>query len=1118
MGNIIGEGFDPFVVGQIKKRQEIYGLANRTTDSIKYTNANSAWIKISSAVNIDASISTKLGTQFSDNDLARANVLFGGIGTIDGKDIKGGFTNALNFTTQGYRPNPGIIAFETKNKNRGSLREGTVSIKCFDTEQFNVLDTLYLRLGYGVLIEWGHTLYYGNDGGLIEKTDTDNITNRFLNGTFNDNPDLLRETILNKREATSGNYDAFYARIVNFDWTYESDGTYNINLKLISWGDVIESLKVNTLKNGVTTPQSDEEKKEQDKKIQNADAAVDLDLIKYSKDKSKIHYDLYQSAIQNKTLGTSKDGIKSSNDSLNYWESKDDFVSYKEYTGIDDIRYFVRLGGFIHYLNERCLLYGKNGKNLLKIDNSSENYIFTTPNVLSSNPRDCIVKVNISTSSKDVSIFKGLPKTFTETISDVFVGNLMNVYISARHIVKVLNENEDEKGNVDLFTLLKKISELINSSLGGLNNIEPVIDETENRIYFVDETSIPNRDKILKGLDKSTELAKFALYGFKPENSSFIYNFGIKTEITNELATILSIGAQSNGVAVGEDATAFSVWNKGLTDRVIPEKVDYEKSNQKPETPIDYSQIELNYSNFLYEIEAVNTEDAKFDDDIDSFSSQLKEYLNYQQSSKSMIDKTASGTIGFIPLSLNLSMVGLSGMKIYQKYSIDSYFLPTTYPETIEFLVKGITQKIEGNKWTTTIDGFSIPANTTEANTKKIQYNQPATNVTQASGSGNGGGTPVQPTGFTSNANVATILGVTRGQCGIPTENPKVPIISIPTNKDGKISTVRQDAMTKAHTEMFSKGENTGDPHLCGRWTYNMAINYTNLLRGKPAILNKTNILSAGGNANSIGYWNNLVNLGYTQNKVAINVTKNTLINLLQSSNYQPGDVVVYWDNINTSKSFGKYGHTQIYLDNGSWATDKKYNYGSKTSPKSFIYNSASSGLNTCWNLYVFKAPLGNSSSTPESDNSRQLYEDYVKILIKVLQRKDLVYLKDTTGNGIPLIGSLVGTPGILRRGKDDEKAIVGRLKALFGYTSQTINGKPVVWNNNVPHTSLSPDHQKTFKYYFNKVIQAIQAESPQVDFLIPSKTDPTKTDSKNYYLVRTDLTETNWVGPQTKR
>jgi len=47
MGNIIGEGFDPFVVGQIKKRQEIYGLANRTTDSIKYTNANSAWIKIS---------------------------------------------------------------------------------------------------------------------------------------------------------------------------------------------------------------------------------------------------------------------------------------------------------------------------------------------------------------------------------------------------------------------------------------------------------------------------------------------------------------------------------------------------------------------------------------------------------------------------------------------------------------------------------------------------------------------------------------------------------------------------------------------------------------------------------------------------------------------------------------------------------------------------------------------------------------------------------------------------------------------------------------------------------------------------------------------------------------
>jgi hypothetical protein len=1109
MGNIIGEGFDPYVIGQIKQRQKIYGSSNRSDENIRYTNANSAWIKLSSAVNIDATISTKLNTSFSDEDLARANVLFGGIGTTDGKDIKGGFGNSTTNTTQGYRPNPGITSFETKNKNRGSLREGTISLKCYSTEQFNIIDTLYLRLGYGVLIEWGHTLYYDNNGKFIEHNNTNTLTSKFLTGTFNDNSDLLRKEIKKKQNETNGNYDAFYARIVNFDWTFESDGTYNINLKLISWGDIIESLKINTLQPGKKS-QTTEQKTATQKRIDSADNQIDAELINYSRNKSKIHGDLSREIASNKALYTLVDGIyisKPSNAPENLWESVDDFISYNDTTGISDLKYFVRLGGLIKYLNERCLLYDKEGKNLIKIDNTDTNYIFTTPNVLSSYPRKCIVKVNISTTGLYAPIFRGLPKQFTETINGVFVGNLMNVYINVKHIVEILNSNEDEKGNIDLFTFLKKIGESISSSLGGLNSIEPVIDETENRIYLVDETQIPGIEKILTKQGKPTELAKFAIFGFKPGDSTFVYDFGIKTEITNDMATMLSIGAQSNGVAVGEDATAFSKWNKGLTDRVIPEKVDYEKTNKTPETPIDYSEVEENYSNFLTQILNINEGKGKIDDGLDDFSSQLNAYLQYKQASKSMIDNTSSGTIGFIPISLNLSMVGLSGMKIFQKYSIDNYFLPLNYPETINFILKGITQKIEGNKWTTSIDGFCEPTNLTEANTDQITYTKPQINNTQNT-NGNSGAA-VQPSGFVSDTSVISITGVTRGQCGTATENPIIPKENFPESK----AKFREEAITKAHSTMFiPHGQNEGEPHLCARWTYNMAINYTNLLKGQPAILNKTNILPAGGAANQLGYWKNLINVGYTQHKVGINLPKDKLLTLLGSSNFQDGDIVVYWDNKNPSMSFSKFGHTQIYLGNKAWSTDKIYNYGTKTSPLNFVYRKPTANLDTCWNLYVFKAPLGNPVANPEFEASRLLYEDYVKILIKVLQRKDGEYLTDTAGNGIPLIGSLVNQPNRFGINVDDAERVVGRLNALFGYTSQTIDGKPVLWNNLVPHTSLKPEHQVLFKYYFKEVMkQIVETFSNDVDFRLPSKTQPTKYDIEYYYLIKTDLELTKW-------
>ena len=56
-------------------------------------------------------------------------------------------------------------------------------------------------------------------------------------------------------------------------------------------------------------------------------------------------------------------------------------------------------------------------------------------------------------------------------------------------------------------------------------------------------------------------------------------------------------------------------------------------------------------------------------------------------------------------------MDGISGIKIYQKYSVDTDFLPSNYPTSLEFLVSGIENSINGNKWTTKIESIAIPKN-----------------------------------------------------------------------------------------------------------------------------------------------------------------------------------------------------------------------------------------------------------------------------------------------------------------------------------------------------------------------------------------------------------------------
>ena len=235
--NILGEGFPLEILSQIVTRQKLQGLKTRTIEnSIKLQN-NNAWCKLISSTN-DLNDSNKIAKQY---------ILFNGVGktgltqgvattnTIDSNTAYG-----IGGTEFGILPMPGIISAIVTHENRGSLRRAEVKIKAYNKEQFSIIDTLYMRLGYTILLEWGHSMYYIGD---TLHTTTTTLDEEFLKGKISYLTFLSK--IDKKRKKTQGNYDALLGRISNFDWVFNQDGTYDITVKISSFGNVIESLQIN---------------------------------------------------------------------------------------------------------------------------------------------------------------------------------------------------------------------------------------------------------------------------------------------------------------------------------------------------------------------------------------------------------------------------------------------------------------------------------------------------------------------------------------------------------------------------------------------------------------------------------------------------------------------------------------------------------------------------------------------------------------------------------------------------------------------------------------------------------------------------------------------------------
>lgn len=878
MGNLLGEPFKPYVLNEIKLRQKIFGsgLNNslRTTEQINYLNNRNAWIKLASSVSVIDSIRLKnIGlseesSNYENSELAKNAVLFNGMSKVNPTTYKKDNTvdqiGSYNFrsgistsnslfsntsaygvggTNQGLSPMPGIQSLSIDCINRGSIRKATVQLTAYNKFQFELIELLYLRLGYTMILEWGWDKFINPKTKKLESLSNTLIEDFWFNPT-----DISQSAVLNKLEETrlryNGNYDGFFGKVRNFSWSFNPDGSYSITLDLITVGDVIESLKANGNTN--TTKIDTTELPEEYKKLKTTPLVETsnnsylnqwlfslIPEIEWSKQYQSDYgylmdgYDSTNGTTTTKTISTNGEVINTST------------TKNKKYTPLTtppppQYKYFITFKRLLEEIQNKIIpVIAKNSDNsslgepLLYIDTDpNTNVMKVVYNQISIDPRICLIRPytylygvtdkGYSTNFKKLKEFI-YPVPGSETD---YYGKIFNIYLNLDFIVKCLNSNLDKEGNLSIFKFLESICDGVNTSFGNISNLTPIIKE-DKTITIIDENPIP-------GLNAETPNT-LEVYGYNLSNntSNFVKNISLNTKITPKLSTQISIGATADGTNVRDiEGTAFQKWNKGLQDRFSIQisdrdnSLDYlqqleeytqqqkllrdkltnvwreQRNNLKDEiTDVvvgvsqylpniygytlqkyksgDLTPKTFNYGGYFYQsknlpeflelaipreranklavppsskVEPKNwyeyLEQAYVANFADSFypscnptyisqgKDLFKQYINNVYTNDFKTNGSSSGNIGFIPIELDLTLDGISGVRIYQQLKINQNFLPSNYNTALNFLIKTVNHKIENNSWETTLGTLST-SNIENQSKLELPQNQPLTPTTE---------------------------------------------------------------------------------------------------------------------------------------------------------------------------------------------------------------------------------------------------------------------------------------------------------------------------------------------------------------------------------------------------
>ena len=776
--SLTGSPFASWVKEQVNVRQKSLGkYSNIPSADLQSYTSKTPFLRLASSVNLtnegpekdgkktvlDNSVLKKLASSLgipesdiSGPELAKSFILQAG--AVSAKDntfggLQSGLNNGSNLFNgaygwggseeRGYVPMPGITDASVTYYSNGSLAKAAINVRLWSKKQFSMFDVLYLRPGYTLLLEFGHSVYLDNSSNLQSVNDFFSTPlSKFINSEGDLTQYELYREIRKERKKYDGNYDAVYGKISKFGWDFNTDGSYNCNIELIGMGDVVESLKANITNPDLPLPVLTEavqqtlisstellEGKEAPPLITNANKTIiNQELFNIYLSSTSSGFSPYKVPG---FKGVSEDGKTTPKDLEipNAVLSIKDAVTTDNGDGAIANQVYIKYGAFLAYIQNNILLYNskQNGSPLISFDmnfedlDKDENVILKIPGQLSANPLVCLIPYSNSVVPEEgLTIPDSEIQTLISPIAwpyNQYLGKVSQILVNTNFIASCLN-NVNDKGDINLLDFLKKINNGLIQALGGINGFEIKLDdEIPNLLKFYE--NIPQREPKWDAVKE--EYARFNIYGVKPGvDGSFIRSVNLKSELSNELGAMISIGAQTNSNQVSSNATSFSNYSAGLIDRITEDKLsststEITKKEVEANTPLS---IKNNWDNNINPSENSLFQNVYGDlqwtsENITALTSHVKTHcsLILGELTKKQPGGSQLQAPMFLPFNLSLEMDGLSGMKLYQKFLMTDDILPPSYEKDgVDLQISAINHNITPVAWTTNLETISVPA------------------------------------------------------------------------------------------------------------------------------------------------------------------------------------------------------------------------------------------------------------------------------------------------------------------------------------------------------------------------------------------------------------------------
>lgn len=978
MSKFTGTPFDPEVKKQVEVRQKSLGkYTNIPSKDLQFYSTKAPFLRLASSVDLEF-YNPLIGVPKQLKDLgypidtwdgdflAKNLILQGGVanttdeaftsnipGTglgVEGKGLFAGlndgssdFNGAYGWggtAERGFVPMPGITNADVQYYDNGSLAKCNINIKCYSKRQFQLIDILYLRPGYTLLLEFGHSVYLDNEENLQQMDPflTEPMS-KLLSPDRNVNQYEINKAIRDTRKKYNYNYDAFYGQISNFNWTFNSDGSYDVVVNMMSLGSVIGALKANitdpTLVKIKTDPRgwfkklytSDPNPTEQPPLVANANKTII----------NRELFGMYQSAqsIDPRTklldytvvdfLDVNEDGKPTDPKDLLFSKSLLSLSGTRtDLERNQSPQVFVKYGAFLAYLQSKILLYDKSNDTpyvVFDMDfenlDEDENVILKVPGEFSADPRVCMIPYENCNIGEELKFpVTAINREVSKTAWDyqTYLGRVGQILVNINFLATALEAGEDEEGNISVLEYLKNINVGIIKALGGINSFTIKLSDDGTKMIFnenIPQRRTPNISPL--------EYTRFNVYGVKPGiEGSFIRDISLNASIPSDYAAMITIGGQNNGNQISANGTAFSQYNMGLADRIVPAR-ETAYPDKKAADPEKQDEVTIT-SNFN---ENINNGDDRalfnmvyyqrkfMSDNVDALINHNKTHANLIVGSLTKSDQIQSPF--FLPFNFSLTMDGMSGMKLYQKFLMTDDILPPSYAnDSVDLQITGVNHTINTDAWLTELKTQSVAAQVLDAPRRPVDLKSPNTTQQESNSS-----------------------------------NALPPSTTEPPESINPESVTRFNAMQQSYNWVFSRDGEVKS--MCARYSYNLALNYVKYIKGASP---EQNALAAGGNANNNEqYYNNLTALGYTKTKQVL--SKAALLSDLSSRTWGYGDIVAYYCNDGPpTQSHVKYGHTQVYvgsINSVGWTTSTKNNYNTD-----FPYRSRQ-GDN--WTYLIFTAP-----------------------------------------------------------------------------------------------------------------------------------------------------------------